>query len=592
MSKQCISSVNLNNNELHYGDLFAFGINYNTVGHSGTALYNGNIAETEWRTANTDSGLKWYRYAYDPLNRITSAAANSSNYSLSGITYDKNGNIQSLTRRGHTDAGATSFGTMDVLDYDYHNSEMSNRLYKVNDTGSNTYGFKDSSANNQDYWYDANGNMVRDLNKGIGTASLDGITYNHLNLPQEIKFDNNNNKKINYIYDALGTKIQKVANDNGSLTTTDYAGNFVYENGTLQFFSHPEGYVNANGGGYDHVYQYKDHLGNVRLSYTDNPSNPGTPTIIEENNYYPFGLEHKGYNNQINGVENNYMTYSGKELDESLGLNWLDFGFRNYDASIGRWMSIDPLAEKYYDKSGYNYAFNNPVFFVDPDGQEVDVTELLRKNGKNELFLLINLMANLSEISGQKISVNTDNDGKSILTSEGCGDSGNCSDSGSAFVDHLLGSEDVIKVNSTSNGTATTRQGGVDYVLLDAEQIYGQQKALEDNGVDSRTNNVGMVFLHESLHTVTGAKFFDSEEDNREKTGRVFRDPNDNDAATQTGPVTDRINAIRSELNLPTRYIYGSTPSTLYYEVDGTKKQIRYTKQSIPDLYKNKKVKQ
>jgi len=147
-------------------------------------------------------------------------------------------------------------------------------------------------------------------------------------------------------------------------------------------------------------------------------------------------------------------------------------------------------------------------------------------------------------------------------------------------------------VNSTNNSTGTTRHNGVDYVLLNAEDIYGQQKALENNGVDSRTNNVGMVFLHESMHTVTGANFFDSEEDNREKTGRVFRDPNDNDAATQTGPVTNRINAIRSELNLPTRYIYGSTPSTLYYEVDGTKKQIRYTKQSIPDFYKNKKVKQ
>jgi len=149
-------------------------------------------------------------------------------------------------------------------------------------------------------------------------------------------------------------------------------------------------------------------------------------------------------------------------------------------------------------------------------------------------------------------------------------------------------------VNSTNNSTGTTRHNGVDYVLLNAEDIYGQQKALENNGVDSRTNNVGMVFLHESMHTVTGANFFDSEEDNRGKTGRVFIDPEDrNDAATQTGPVVKRINAIRSELNLPIRYIYGAaiTP-TLYYEVDGTKKQIRYTKQSIPDMYKNKKVKQ
>ncbi len=354
------------------GDLFAFGINYNTVGHSGTPLYNGNIAETEWRTANTDNGLKWYRYAYDPLNRITSATANSSNYSLSGITYDKNGNLQSLTRRGHTNAAATSFGNMDILDYDYHNSEMSNRLYKVNDTGSKTYGFKDSSANNQDYWYDANGNMVRDLNKGIGTTSLDGISYNHLNLPREIKFDNNNNKKINYIYDALGTKVQKVANDNGSLTTTDYAGNFVYENGTLQFFSHPEGYVNANGGGYDYVYQYKDHLGNIRLSYADDPSNPGTPTIIEENNYYPFGLKHKGYNYGGDTALGNDVAqrwkFGGKEYQEELNLNWYDVTARNYDPALGRWMNLDPLAEQMRRHSPYNFGFDNPIYFQDYDG--------------------------------------------------------------------------------------------------------------------------------------------------------------------------------------------------------------------------------
>ncbi len=89
--------------------------------------------------------------------------------------------------------------------------------------------------------------------------------------------------------------------------------------------------------------------------------------IVEEKNYYPFGLEHKGYNNTINGREHPYG-YIGKEKNNELGLQWLDFGARNYDASIGRWMNIDPLAEQMKKHSPYNYAFNSPLYFVDSDG--------------------------------------------------------------------------------------------------------------------------------------------------------------------------------------------------------------------------------
>ncbi|KAB5483114.1 RHS repeat domain-containing protein, partial [Flagellimonas hadalis] len=364
----------INNPSSLGSDLWAFKINYNTVSHSGTALFNGNIAETEWRTANTDNSLKWYRYGYDPLNRITSATDNTGHYNLVGITYDKNGNIQTLNRKGHTavdgNGQVTSFtGTMDNLDYNYFNSETSNRLYKVRDDGSDTHGFRDSGADGQDYWYDANGNMTRDDNKGVTD-----ITYNHLNLPTDIATSQGT---ISYIYDAAGTKLQKTVG--GSVT--DYVGNYVYQNGNLEFFSHPEGYVMPDGnGGYDYVYQYKDHLGNIRLTYTDGNGNGSidpNAEIVEENNYYPFGLKHKGYNNVTSSYGNSVAQkwkFGGKEYEDSFNesIATYDFGARNYDPALGRWMNLDPLAEQMRRHSPYNFVFNNPLRFIDPDGMSPD----------------------------------------------------------------------------------------------------------------------------------------------------------------------------------------------------------------------------
>jgi len=218
--------------------------------------------------------------------------------------------------------------------------------------------------------------MTSDANKGITS-----ITYNHLNLPVEVKFDNNSNKRVAYVYDATGAKLKKSLYNNSSTptTTTDYASGYVYENNILQFFNHPEGYVDV-AGGYKYIYHYKDHLDNVRLSYSDADGNgsidPSTE-IIKESNYYPFGLRHSGYNGNVsslgNAVAKRYM-FGGKEYqDESIGgnyLNWYDISARNYDPALGRWMNLDPLAEKFVETSPYAYAKNNPIFFVDPNGEE------------------------------------------------------------------------------------------------------------------------------------------------------------------------------------------------------------------------------
>ena len=364
----------INNGTATGGDLWGMEIAYNDPTNFGgnenpMALFNGNISQVQWKTAspnNTGNPVsERYSFGYDALNRLTSARDNTIRYNMTAL-YDKNGNITELNRNGPTNPAATTFGAMDRLGYSY---DAGNKLTKVLDIGNKTYGFKDGNTDGHDYWYDANGNMVRDLNKGIGTTSMDGIGYNHMNLPTEIKFDNSSTKKITYIYDALGTELKKMTYDNGVLTTTDYAGNYIYENNALEFFSYPEGYVNVENNGYRYVYQYKDHLGNVRLSYTDNPSNPGTPTIIEENNYYPFGLEQKGYNGQINGVENNHFNYNGKELEKDLDLGWMDYGARRYMRDLGRWGSLDPLAEKYTNLSPFTYVANNPINAIDPDGR-------------------------------------------------------------------------------------------------------------------------------------------------------------------------------------------------------------------------------
>ncbi|WP_346432368.1 RHS repeat-associated core domain-containing protein [Flavobacterium lipolyticum] len=139
---------------------------------------------------------------------------------------------------------------------------------------------------------------------------------------------------------------------------------------TLEFFPTAEGYYDYVGKKY--VYQYKDHLGNIRLSYAKNPATQ-VLTIIDENNYYPFGLKHNGYNDYV--PTNNKYKYNGKELqDENIGgnqLNLYDYGARNYDPALGRWMNIDPLAEKYDNFTPYAYTVNNPIFFTDPDGMRI-----------------------------------------------------------------------------------------------------------------------------------------------------------------------------------------------------------------------------
>ncbi len=429
--------------------LFNFKLDYNTG--SGVHLYNGNISATSWRTANTDSRLKSYTYSYDALNRITAATgANSfSNYDVSGISYDKMGNIMTLNRLGllSDDPTSTNFGVMDNLSYSY---DSGNRLMKVTDAAIlDKYGFKDDAVNTaadttDDYVYDANGNMITDTNKGI-TA----ITYNYLNLPTQVTIANTeHNGNIQYVYDATGVKQRKIVSDG---TTQDYAGNYIYKNNVLEFFNHPEGYVNNNNGTFEYVYQYKDHLGNVRLSYQDADNNgviDAATEIIDEKNYYPFGLTHKGYNNIQsplgNGVAKKFG-FGGKEYGEELGLDWYDVTARNYDPALGRWMNIDPLADQMRRHSPYNYAFDNPLRFIDPDGMSPD--DVIIKGDKtfrNRAF------ANLQALTDDTLQI--DKNGKVTIADTNC--NGGCAE-GDDLVSNLINANETVTIVESKEGNET-----------------------------------------------------------------------------------------------------------------------------------------
>ena len=199
------------------------------------------------------------------------------------------------------------------------------------------------------YTYDANGNLTQDLNKGI-----EDIQYNCLNLPRLVKFKDQST--ITYTYAANGTKLRVEHKIGNSTTRTTYCSNVIYEDGTAKCLLTEEGYVSLD----DREYHYylKDHQGNNRVLVNKNGG------VEEINHYYPFG--------GVFASEENVQPYkyNGKELNAKKGLNWYDYGVRQYDAALGIFTTVDPSSEKYYPTSPYVYCGGDPINRIDPTGAD------------------------------------------------------------------------------------------------------------------------------------------------------------------------------------------------------------------------------
>lgn len=386
------------------GKLFGYEMRYNKPINANVApgRFTGNITEVDWKNASEDV-LKRYNYAYDGLNRLQDAVYSEpnagtpfNNYYNEHLTYDLNGNIKTLKRNAFPVTGTTATQVDDLV-YQY----TGNRLDKVIENALNNTGYE---GGNNPISYDSNGNMTNMLDKNI-----ESIAYNYLNLTNKIGIKQVNTAgkvsttNISYLYRADGVKLGKKTIQSAHMglpieNLTDYLDGFQYEyknDGTscitcrtetayeeqayrqsiiipiipkapewkLDFVSTAEGFYSFTENRY--IYQYRDHLGNSRVSFAKN--SVGAPEIIDTNNYYPFGLNHTGGNGINTSKIGSFYSYkyNGKELQET---GMYDYGARMLMPDLGRWGVIDAMSEQFRRHSPYNYAVNNPVMVIDPDG--------------------------------------------------------------------------------------------------------------------------------------------------------------------------------------------------------------------------------
>ena len=369
----------------------------------------------------TKSSQNVQYFEYDHLqqlisNRQKNPIASHRKHATPTITYNLNGDILKLVRLGQL--GDASFGIIDSLQYNYHQSILTH----VTDYSASATGFKDNTPTQSqvDYAYDANGNIIRDRNKSAiiayepTTNKISRILLENDHSEVTFILDAKGKKLAEIVYKTVNTQIDTLktlyvnditynwANGYWSLTrinnalynkpndsTRDYHGNSYTEiiNDSIRNYNDLfdknqlptntrikliEGHYTSNGNN-SLIYSpiALDHLNSVQLIVSDINSNGRIDTaqeIMQSNSYYPFGLTYNE-GNQAQLTANFPYVYNGMLRLEHNNINLLDYGARYYDPTIARWHGVDPLAELAPGESPYIYVTNNPLIYIDPDGK-------------------------------------------------------------------------------------------------------------------------------------------------------------------------------------------------------------------------------
>jgi RHS repeat-associated protein len=356
---------------------------------------------------------------------INSATPNIGRYKETIGYADKRGNISKIQRNGASlNNGILAAGIIDNLTFNYFPNKNTLQAVTEAEIGAlKDKGFKGGTG--AGYTYDISGNLIADTYKGItikynhlnlpekitkgnetiewlydaagtklqkktttsgsntalvldqnpianGTYTGSTITSKGKATSGAIIFDATQSIDLNVGFEATPAFFAEIVPTLPSTTTVqDYAGGIEYKNGIIEALYHSEGRVYNNNNTWRYEYTIKDHLGNARVTFADNSpaslnSTSSVLEILQENHYYPFGMNQEG---KWASTPNKYQ-YNGKELNEDLGLNWNHQDARFYDFAINRWSSVDPVTEGQEDFSPYHFSYDNPIRFSDPDGRE------------------------------------------------------------------------------------------------------------------------------------------------------------------------------------------------------------------------------
>ncbi|OYU66885.1 MAG: hypothetical protein CFE22_07150 [Cytophagaceae bacterium BCCC1] len=503
-------------------DLFAMDLDY---------LANGNISN--WKQQNRGFALQNYAYQYDALQRITDAT-NSTHHQAYSYK-DALGNFNGIFRNDLVKTnGNWALQNIDDNAYFYGNP-LSSKISSILDYTGSQLGYK---ANSGTYAYDANGNTTYDPANKVSTL------YNYLNLPS--KFTKDDGTKQELVYDFSGRKwqVKEFNNSSSLLSTHSYIGSFEFEGNSLSLVHHGRGFIknlksaeyqtgiqNGNMQGsnivstqkigegkyeaenqicllpgfeatakdkfsaeiktinpqYQWQYALSDHLGNLRVIFTDKNNDGLIRQSLDDNlnevlsfrNYSPFGLELGGSHKNLD-YQNGYK-FGGKEHNNFT--NYIDFGRRNFDASLGRFTTQDRFSEKYFDLSSMGYAAGKPISLLDINGDSLDVYELLKSKTHAAAFALFATSRDgkswLDQYAskGQKVVIN----GKLIYESTANGNL------------HSKGINLHYTINNSSTRSFTDKnvgEGKLDLIFSIAQNGFGS---------DSRFFNLTKSITHESF---------------------------------------------------------------------------------------------
>jgi RHS repeat-associated protein len=337
--------------------------------------FDGNISRQTWKNARI--GNQEYKHFYDGVSRLTKSAysggLSGSNYSLDTVRYDPSGNILQLKRH-----------VIDNLSYTYNG----NQLLKVADSGTND-GFKDGANTDDDYGYWTNGALKYDRNKGI-----DSIEYHsYLKKVSRVKFTNGN--WINFFYDGAGTLLKR------KLSNADewvYQDEIIFKNNKYYQINHEEGRAvyDTLEQKWVHEFSYRDHQGNLRLSFRDSLAAPvngvyAPPVITQIDERDPTGVSLSGLN-YANENKNNFGFIDRETIAET---GWIDLNNRFYMPDLMRFGQTDPITEGQENYSLYQYGYNNPVLNSDPNG---DCPKCLKALAKTAIKSVIKGKVDLGEV--------------------------------------------------------------------------------------------------------------------------------------------------------------------------------------------------